>query len=139
LPILLALEVSGLFLSALGVYRRCHYAVLAQEAQEAGFQSRVEAALALERKRDQDKREQEASQGAAKGVAEAENRASDGAEKEMDLGNIEEAEDQKDRAELADMIRKEDSEIHREETRATHCNFGPSFDLAFSPDTGSSR
>jgi hypothetical protein len=139
LPILFALEVSGLFLSALGVYRRCHYAVLAAEAQEAGFQGRVETALALERKRDQDRREQEASQGAAEGVAEADNRASDGAEKEMDVGNIEEAEGQKDRAEIADMIRKEDSEIHREETRAGRCNFGPSFDLAFGSDTGDSR
>jgi len=47
-----AYEISGLILSGLGVHRRCHYAVIAQEIEKAAFQSHLDAALASERRRD---------------------------------------------------------------------------------------
>jgi len=52
LCILFAYEISGLILSGLGVHRRCHYAVIAQENEKAAFQSHLDAALAFGRKRD---------------------------------------------------------------------------------------
>jgi len=57
LPILFSLELLGMFFSALGIYRRCHYAVLAKEAEEQAFRDRLDAAIAFEQKRDQEKRE----------------------------------------------------------------------------------
>ncbi|KAF2665741.1 hypothetical protein BT63DRAFT_74621 [Microthyrium microscopicum] len=52
LPILLALEISGLVLNALGTYRRCHYATIKQEMEQKAMTLRVDEALALEREHD---------------------------------------------------------------------------------------
>jgi len=50
LPVLFALEISSLILSTLGVYRRSHFAVLAEEHKEKEFRERVDAAIAVQRK-----------------------------------------------------------------------------------------
>jgi hypothetical protein len=51
LPILFALEISSFILSALGVYKRSHFAVLAEERKEREFKERIDTALAVEKKR----------------------------------------------------------------------------------------
>jgi hypothetical protein len=53
IPILFALEISSFILSALGVIRRCHYAVIAEENKEKEFQARIDAAIAVQRKQQQ--------------------------------------------------------------------------------------
>ena len=111
LPILFSLEVTGLFLSGVGIYRRCHYAVLAEEAQEASFKERLNAAMTFERKRDAEQRE----------PVENENTPED-------LERLETVE----RNKLAEVIKKEDEELEREKSKANKtCNFGPTWDLAF--------
>jgi hypothetical protein len=52
LPIIFALEIIALILSAIGVYRRCHLAVLGEEVHEKAFRTRLEGALKLEREGD---------------------------------------------------------------------------------------
>ena len=52
LPILFAWELVGLAGSALGVYRRCHNAVVADEQQERSFQEHVQTALEHEHARE---------------------------------------------------------------------------------------
>jgi hypothetical protein len=54
LPVLFSLEVVALSLSSLGIYRRCHYAVLAGEAQQKAFREKLDAALISEREKDKD-------------------------------------------------------------------------------------
>ncbi|KAF8860600.1 hypothetical protein BDZ45DRAFT_588213 [Acephala macrosclerotiorum] len=105
LPILFSLEVVGFFLSALGTYRRCHYAVIAEEAQQAAFQERLSAAMEFERKHDAELRE--ALEGSQDVVSEA-----------------------KEREELGEVIQKQDTQARqmlRRESRG--CPMGPSFDL----------
>jgi hypothetical protein len=45
LPVLFVYELSGLTLSSIGVYRRAHYAIIAQEKGEKVFQERLATAL----------------------------------------------------------------------------------------------
>jgi hypothetical protein len=53
LPVLFVLWLSSFSLSSLGIYRRCHYAVLAEEHKEKEFQERVSTAIAVEREQEQ--------------------------------------------------------------------------------------
>ncbi|KAJ5157670.1 uncharacterized protein N7482_008770 [Penicillium canariense] len=46
LPVLFVYEICGLVLSSIGVYRRCHYAVIKQEKDEKAYHERVMAAIA---------------------------------------------------------------------------------------------
>lgn len=111
LPILFSLEITGLVLSGLGVFRRCHYAVLAEQAQATAFQERLDTAMTFERKRDQERKE----------MLDA-----------VDTPEDAERADAVDRKELGDVIRKKDTHIEKEKAKATKiCNFGPSLDLAF--------
>jgi len=121
LPIMFALELSGLVLSALGVYRRCHYAMIAEEAQDQAFRDHVDVALAFERKRDQE-REQEKRE-----------EAQEAAQPDPDAEIRSEA---NDRVEIEEVIRRVNTEAERRKTRERKqdCNFGPSFDLTFKDD-----
>ena len=58
LPVLFVLELSSLCWSSLGVYRRCHYAVIAQEIKEKEFQDRLDTAMELQRKHKHKKEEE---------------------------------------------------------------------------------
>lgn len=89
LPILFTLEIVALLLSTLGVYRRCHYAVLAEEAQVQAFRTRLDAAMAFERKRDNEQKEIP----------------------ENSAPEIRERADAIEREEVSGVIRKEDNEI----------------------------
>ncbi|EFX06623.1 nitrosoguanidine resistance protein [Grosmannia clavigera kw1407] len=52
LPVLFAWEIAAFVGSIFGVYRRSHYATLADEAQERELQSRIDAAMAFRNRRD---------------------------------------------------------------------------------------
>jgi len=107
LPILFSLEITGLLLGALGVFRRCHYAIIAEEAQQASFQERLDAAMEFERKRDQERKE----------LREAENTPED----------VERA-DAEEMKELGEVIRREDTRVEKEKSSTKNiCSFGPSF------------
>lgn len=109
LPILFALEVLGWLLSALGIYRRCHYAVVAEMAQEDAFQERLNAAMAFERKHDEETR------AILEGTQDV---------------ILETKTAERNRQELGDMIEKGNEEQASKDRRASQaCNFGPSFDL----------
>jgi Protein of unknown function (DUF3533) len=116
LPVLFVLELVGLFLCAVGVYRRCHYAVVVEEAAEAAFRDRVSVAMAAEKKL-------------------AEERKQHAAEGSDDIA----AEDKREANELEDVIREEDKELQRRHTKATKdCHYGPSFPLAYNNDPSDS-
>ncbi len=110
LPIMFSLEVVGWGLSALGVYRRCHYAVIAEEMAQQAFQERLDEAMAFERKHDQEAREafkREEMEGSQDVISEA-----------------------KEREELGEEMAKVDTLARAANRRASQaCNFGPSFDL----------
>ena len=55
LPVLFMWEIVGLVGSSVGVFRRCHYAVIAEEKSQMSFQDRLSAAMAYERKRNKEK------------------------------------------------------------------------------------
>lgn len=120
LPVLFSLEVLSLFLSSLGVYRRCHYAVLAEETQEEVFRKRLDAAMAFERKRNQEKKEAQAKVSTPR-------QGSDSAGDEQDAEANE-----RERKKLSEVIRQEDSETRMERTRSHRdVNFGALVQLSF--------
>jgi hypothetical protein len=115
LPILFTLEVVGLLLGAMGVYRRCHYAVLAEEAAEAAFRERLAIGMAFERKVAEERR----------------NTIIEGSDDIV-------AQEKREEGELGAAIQQEDSKLQREHTKASRaCNFGPSFTLAFKENSDS--
>ncbi|BDD61277.1 hypothetical protein MPDQ_000383 [Monascus purpureus] len=46
LPVMFTIEITSLTLSSIGVYRRCHYARVIEEAEEIAMQQRLAAAMA---------------------------------------------------------------------------------------------
>lgn len=112
IPILFALEISGFILSALGVVRRCHFSVIAEETKEKEFQARIDAAVAVQRKQQQ---------------------------KQSDSGELEEEESAEDRKELEAAeraeIRREDSAF-KEVLRPTTSRYDPiSFPIFLDPES----
>ena len=109
LPTLFAFEVSSSILSALGIHRRCHYAMVKQDADAAAFQARVDMALQFEQKKLAAQREALRSSGEA-GPPE---------------GEVELA---RDREELSAEIERETTRARREMSRSSRAvEFGPSF------------
>lgn len=122
LPVLFSYEISGLFWTSLGVYKRCHYAVLTEEATQEAMRMRVEAALKLEREHDKrlvrESREKSVRQDEIGEPSRTDILAEDREGEEEDREQAE-----RDLEELG-------SEIERMETRASRmANFGPSFHL----------
>jgi len=115
LPILFSLEISSTVLSALGVHRRAHYAIIKADLEKEAFQIRLDAAVAFETKRLEEERRKTRLAGSR-------------ASSEIVAGgeNSEDVKEQ-DREEMADVIRQEENEIRRIQTKADGVNFGPSF------------
>ncbi|ERT00430.1 hypothetical protein HMPREF1624_03801 [Sporothrix schenckii ATCC 58251] len=139
LPVLFAWEVASFILSALGVYRRSHYAALADEAQARELRERVDAALALK----QTPAEEEAATATTAdkegtvpaGPSPAAARAPDAASRTATRRD-----NQALRREVTQAISRENQQIQREQQLAGRmCRFGPSFDLAFGPGADDSR
>src|SRR6201996_1347263 len=113
LPVLFSWEVFGLIVTAIGVYRRCHYAVIVEEKQHAAFKNKLNAALDFERKRNAEQKE-----------ADMQNDNVEGSPEWMTERQEEEA---KEEGGLEEVIRNEDNKLKVRDTR----HFGPSFPLAF--------
>ncbi|KAL2068939.1 hypothetical protein VTL71DRAFT_15277 [Oculimacula yallundae] len=121
LPILFAWEILGLVFSALGIYKRCHYARVAEEAQEAALQQKADAALAYEKKHDQERDENMETRRSIGAVQES---GQDKVEEVPSLDRLQTVEREK----IEEAIRDEDEVLRREQTRVNKtCNFGPSF------------
>jgi hypothetical protein len=129
LPILFALELSGLFISALGVHRRCHYATIKEENEQRAFQNRVDDALAYELgKRREDAVERKES--VVQGMSESDERIEK--EKSGERTEQEEQRDvERDRQELTQVISRADNDLRRAQTYAGGVSFGPAFGFGF--------
>ncbi|GKZ95142.1 hypothetical protein AnigIFM59636_008881 [Aspergillus niger] len=109
LPVLFAYEVVGMVLSSLGVYRRAHYAVLAEEAKKESQER-----LAVE----------------AEGEAEKETPGTNGGEGPAGEAEAEEGEPSEMQPEgFGERMRQEMSRLERVHT--CRQNTGPSFDLPY--------
>ena len=138
LPVLFAWELVGLVLSGLGVFRRCHYATVAEERQAREFEERLGAAVALEMAKMQEarnaarlEREDE-----AKTEEEGKLQPESGGGHGLVAGRAREDEDDTEafREQLANVMERVNTRQRREqEEEGVPCSFGPSFDLPFSP------
>ena len=130
LPVLFAWELVGLVVSGLGVFRRCHYATIAEERQLKEFQDRLDAAVGME----MGKMEGERNATRLKQEDEAMSESGDG--NGLVAGRARENEDDAEafRAQLADVMERVNTKQRRgHEQEGVPCSFGPSFDLPFSP------
>jgi hypothetical protein len=133
LPVLFAWEVFGFCLSALGVYRRSHYACLNEKQQGKAFQERLNAALKFEREK-----EKEALAAAAGRVVRQKHGEIAGAEAE-DGGEVEAHTTEEVRRELTKVIEEQDEKRDRMVKKETKgCSFGPAFGLPFGEKDGDS-
>jgi hypothetical protein len=136
LPVLFAWEVLGLLISGLGVFRRCHYATLAEEEQARQLKERVEAAMAVESHWKEEKRSRRERR-KDQTEAEAVNRPLDAIEKATGVGDGEgeqgSSQDDKDlESELSQALsRTDDARIRREQSKASRVDYGPAFHLPF--------
>ncbi|KFZ14222.1 hypothetical protein V501_03361 [Pseudogymnoascus sp. VKM F-4519 (FW-2642)] len=135
LPILFAYEVIGLAATAIGVYRRCHFAVVAEEAAQDAMRLRIEVALKLEREQNDhlgpsdDESKACGLQQDANGEPSVLNTSTTDLQKNMPKGMRNTAEN-KNRADMETKIEELRIEIVRMETQASHGgNVGPSFRL----------
>ena len=138
LPVLFAWEILGLLLSGLGVFRRCHFATIAEERQAKEFDERLDAAVGLEIVKMQEMRKQSRIEREAEVEEqkllhpeggegpETPSRPTTRAEQEE-----EEEETQALKAQLANVISRVNTRQRREQEQAD-VSYGPAFDLAFS-------
>ncbi|UKZ57483.1 hypothetical protein TrVGV298_011340 [Trichoderma virens] len=131
LPVLFAYEVIGLILTGIGVYKRCHYAVIMEETTKEAMRLRVEAALKLEREHD-DLRVQENSEKDAQQPDTGEPSRTT-----TNTGTFDHDDEasSRQRRRIESNLEDLDSQIHRMETRASLLsNIGPTFRLIGSED-----
>lgn len=129
LPVLFAYEVIGLILTGIGVYKRCHNAVIVEETTIETMRLRIEAALKAERRRSslagQESREKRARR---THTGESSHTVEDAGA--LDHSN-DATEDEEDLEELEDV----DTQIERMRSRASALsNVGPAFRLIGSND-----
>ncbi|KAE9974518.1 hypothetical protein EG328_003788 [Venturia inaequalis] len=125
LPVLFALELSGLFISALGIHRRCHYATIREENEGKAFQDRVDDALAFELgKRGQDRLARRES------VVQSTHNTEKTEVVEKTGVEEEQVDVEKDRAELSNIISRTDDRARREQP-LSGISFGPAFGFGF--------
>ncbi|KAH6990186.1 hypothetical protein EDB80DRAFT_729644 [Ilyonectria destructans] len=122
LPILFAWELVSFLLSALGVFRRCHFAVLGEELQAKEFKERLDVAMEFEKERRKERKPQRPESMTPEAKEEPEEPSSE--------ANVVE---DRDEEELASVLERVTTRQRRDQERAnTACHFGPSFDLPFS-------
>ncbi|KAH6656526.1 hypothetical protein BKA67DRAFT_531791 [Truncatella angustata] len=121
-PILFAWEIVALVLSVLGVFRRSHYATIAEEQQAKQFDDRLKVAEEFQRGED-------AKLQTPIGSAAQKDQVAIDADKETSLENG------ATRQRLAAIINKEErEEAQIRRTLSRTCNFGPSFNMPFVGD-----
>ncbi|KAK8038310.1 hypothetical protein PG994_015077 [Apiospora phragmitis] len=127
LPVLFAWWLVGCALSALGVFRRSHYAMIAEEAQAKQSSERVTTALAFEREHDgkehrRQKEKEDVDEGASTTGAGTVASAASGAEDEE--------------RRLSRIITREAKEEQRlQRNLSNRCKFGPSFGVPVANDS----
>lgn len=120
LPVLFSLEVVSFLLSSLGVYRRCHNAVVADEVQQKAFREKLDAALSLEREQDKEAQTEPL-------IA-----AEDTLDTNLDQASTQVAEERRERK-LSSALRREDTNFRQIQTRTNQSiQFGPCFGVPFS-------
>ena len=127
LPVLFAYELSGLFWTILGVFKRAHLGVLTEEATQAAMQMRIEAAVKLLRERDrlQGQENRKKTEGINGGGEYSQNTA---IANNLDQGALEEGPEDKEKEQRA--LEETENEIERMETRARRIvSLGPCFHL----------
>jgi len=125
-----AWEVAGLCLSALGVFRRCHYATVAQEEQEKQFRERVQAELEVCRDEERKKvreREEQMGQGAPSPDM-IEKAPTHRTEADLEVGSSAEGDTE---SELSRVMSRADDRMRRQESKASRVGYGPAFGLPF--------
>ena len=130
LPVLFAWELVGLVLSGLGVFRRCHYATVAEERQAKEFEERLDAAVALEMTKMEEERK------AARLEPEDETKSEGSNGHSLVAGHSRENEGDSEafREQLAGVMERVNTRQRQEhEQESVPCSFGPSFDLPFNP------
>lgn len=124
LPILFAWEVAAFVLSALGVFRRCHYATIGEEIHEQACKERLDTAVAfeMEKMREMKKQPKPTTATPEEQLRESPSEKSEEADEEGTL-----------RGQLAVALDKVTTRQQQAEGKwASECNFGPTFSLAFS-------
>jgi hypothetical protein len=130
LPILFAFEISGTILSALGVHRRAHYAVLKEEAEQHAFKSRVDTAMMIIRQTEEKDRKEFSAKGSDE-IYRADEKKADVGHKLDDAEETEEHE----REDLTKTIKDVNTKIERLQTRTERSlQFGPAFGFNFGCD-----
>ncbi|OCK75750.1 putative Nitrosoguanidine resistance protein SNG1 [Lepidopterella palustris CBS 459.81] len=132
LPVLFILELSSLLLSALGVHRRSHYAIIKEEADEKAFQMRVDTAIKIQQQGVIERTKTQKADIAGGEITVADENERKSVEKR-------EEEEEEEREEISDVLRKEDSEIKKVQSRASQSiSYGPAFGFLFGAGDGSS-
>lgn len=124
LLVLFAYEIVGLVFSTIGVYRRSHYAVLKQEAEEKALQERIAAAISAQTG-DQLTREETSQEIPTSQTSDTEQEARVPVSRRATVTTIE------GQDELAGMIRREMTRPGLEKVASSRDNAGPCFDLPF--------
>ncbi|KAM5344016.1 hypothetical protein ACJ41O_012553 [Fusarium nematophilum] len=131
LPVLFSWELVTFILSALGVFRRCHFAMIGEDVQEKEGKERLDAAVAFEMARMNEMKQKH---------PEPATEEPEGAPKEaLSEKGTPEGGDEEDvvREKLALVLERLNTRQRREQERAsTTCNFGPAFNLPFSHESG---
>ncbi|KAF4447819.1 Nitrosoguanidine resistance protein SNG1 [Fusarium austroafricanum] len=132
LPILFAWELTAFLLSALGVYRRSHFAMLGEEQQEREFKERLDAAVAFEMTKIRETTEKHS--GPSKETVGGQEEAQSDIHDAQGVG-----EEEIVREELAEVLERVKTRQQREremENLSNVCSFGPTFDLPFKYESG---
>ncbi|OBT65836.1 hypothetical protein VE03_05475 [Pseudogymnoascus sp. 23342-1-I1] len=134
LPVMFAYELSGLILSALGVYRRSHYGFIDLEKEEKAFQAKIAESLATAREEESEEGEgRERRRPEAEAGEEEADVAGDGVGAAVPIPRRGTIITPAGREELAQRIWRETKQLRKERSRTeADDNFGgPCFDLAF--------
>lgn len=137
LPVLCAWELIASVWATMGVYRRSHYAALAEVAAQKQFAERLDAAIEFQRKREKEMRDEEKRQEQV-GKRNSEVQAETDVEQRGDSMCMEKCRDEERlRKEIAEVMEREDHQIMQENRRRgskTSTSFGPTFSLPFGRD-----
>ncbi|KAL9560696.1 hypothetical protein ACKAV7_015187 [Fusarium commune] len=133
LPILFTWELIAFILSALGVFRRSHFAMLGEEQQEMDFKERLDAAVAFEMAKVKEAIEKHPDPSKKETVGAREETQSD----MHDTQGV--GEEETVREELAEVLERVKTRQQREREKGNSsnaCSFGPSFELPFKYESG---
>ncbi|KAF4496385.1 Nitrosoguanidine resistance SNG1 [Fusarium agapanthi] len=133
LPILFGWEVVTFFLSALGVYRRSHFAMLGEEQQEKDFGERLSAAVVFEMAKIKQATEDRGEPLQEKILSTQEGMHSD---LHNSQGVCEQETVREELAEVLESVKTRQEREREMEHLSNVCSFGPTFELPFKYESG---